>query len=330
MLLWGIRRYCALNQTGLSGVVNRLSSWVSGSLLAIEDCLRLMTTNSHATLFDRPSLCLVTPVAVAVGSCAALFWLAHGGWPGEMGVTAAMFCERFSDGIVKQPVNCFSNLGFILVGLWVGRIAMLDRHAQLLSREPPANRMRASNAAPVLYASLAVLLGPGSMAMHASTTHWGGTLDVMSMYIWVSFAITYGWVRLRNLSAATLYLSYFVLVTILCGLLFIAPWLNINIVFGVLVVVFALIEVAIRRQRPETKSEPRWLFAAAVFFLSAFGIWIPSLTGGPWCDPDSILQGHAAWHLLDAAAVACIFQFYRSEEDLPPDRTRAASEARGQ
>ncbi len=31
----------------------------------------------------------------------------------------------------------------------------------------------------------------------------------------------------------------------------------------------------------------------------------PGRTASPWCDPDSLLQGHAAWHLLGAAALAC-------------------------
>jgi hypothetical protein len=33
--------------------------------------------------------------------------------------------------------------------------------------------------------------------------------------------------------------------------------------------------------------------------------WWAGRTASPWCDPDSLLQGHAAWHLLGAAALAC-------------------------
>jgi hypothetical protein len=33
--------------------------------------------------------------------------------------------------------------------------------------------------------------------------------------------------------------------------------------------------------------------------------WWLGRTGSPFCDPDSLLQGHAAWHLLSAAALAC-------------------------
>jgi hypothetical protein len=33
--------------------------------------------------------------------------------------------------------------------------------------------------------------------------------------------------------------------------------------------------------------------------------WWAGRTGSPWCEPDSLFQAHAAWHLLGAAALAC-------------------------
>jgi hypothetical protein len=33
--------------------------------------------------------------------------------------------------------------------------------------------------------------------------------------------------------------------------------------------------------------------------------WWLGRTQSPWCDPDSLLQAHAAWHLLGATALAC-------------------------
>lgn len=73
-----------------------------------------------AVPFEAPWLCVAVPASVAVISCATLFWLGYRGWPGEMGVTALMFCERLRDGVVQQPSNSFSNIGFILVGLTIG------------------------------------------------------------------------------------------------------------------------------------------------------------------------------------------------------------------
>jgi hypothetical protein len=44
--------------------------------------------------------------------------------------------------------------------------------------------------------------------------------------------------------------------------------------------------------------------ALALAAAGAAGWWL-GRTASPRCDPDSLLQGHAAWHLLGAAALAC-------------------------
>jgi hypothetical protein len=262
----------------------------------------------------RPWFCFAIPALVAATSCAALYWIGRSGWPGETGVSAIEFCERLRDAGLKQPANSWSNAGFVLVGLWTGWIAMRDREAQIAAGGPPLNRMRASNVSPTLYASLAVLLGPGSAAMHGSTTRWGATADVASMFIWASFIVAYALARLWDRSERTFLIGYTALACLLAAPLVAQRFpFDINVAFGALVASFVVLEFVLHRRRTTVSSDTRWLVRAAVLFLAAFGIWLPSHTGGPWCDPDSLIQGHAAWHLLDAAAVACIFQFYRSE-----------------
>lgn len=39
-----------------------------------------------------------------------------------------------------------------------------------------------------------------------------------------------------------------------------------------------------------------------ILFAAGLAVYRLSRTGGPLCDPDSLLQGHAAWHVLSAAA----------------------------
>jgi hypothetical protein len=49
----------------------------------------------------------------------------------------------------------------------------------------------------------------------------------------------------------------------------------------------------------------RSAYRAALAATAAGAIcWWAGRTGSPWCDPDSLLQGHAGWHLLTAAALA--------------------------
>jgi len=45
--------------------------------------------------------------------------------------------------------------------------------------------------------------------------------------------------------------------------------------------------------------------AALAAAAAGAACWWLGRTQSPWCDPDSLLQGHAAWHLLGAAALAC-------------------------
>ena len=48
-----------------------------------------------------------------------------------------------------------------------------------------------------------------------------------------------------------------------------------------------------------------WAAALLPWLLLASGgaCWALGRSGGPWCRPDSLLQAHAAWHLLAAGAI---------------------------
>ena len=43
---------------------------------------------------------------------------------------------------------------------------------------------------------------------------------------------------------------------------------------------------------------------ALALAVAGAACWWLGRTGSPWCDPDRLLQAHAAWHMLGAAALA--------------------------
>jgi hypothetical protein len=55
------------------------------------------------------------------------------------------------------------------------------------------------------------------------------------------------------------------------------------------------------RRAPGRRVAYRVALAAAT---AGAACWWLGRTASPWCDPDSLLQGHAAWHLLGAGALA--------------------------
>jgi hypothetical protein len=64
-------------------------------------------------------------------------------------------------------------------------------------------------------------------------------------------------------------------------------------------------EVARRVGRVRLPPGRRVAYRLAVAATAAgAACWWAGRTAGPWCDPDSLLQPHAAWHLLTAAALA--------------------------
>ena len=72
------------------------------------------------------------------------------------------------------------------------------------------------------------------------------------------------------------------------------------------VVGFVAFHELVGRGRRAAWTPPRrvaYRLALAATAAGAAGWWL-GRTGGPLCDPDSLLQGHAAWHLLTAAALA--------------------------
>ncbi len=60
-----------------------------------------------------------------------------------------------------------------------------------------------------------------------------------------------------------------------------------------------------------------WFWLGVVSFLTAYAIWLTGTADHPACDPDSLFQAHATWHILSAVATWSFFRFFRTEQPLP-------------
>lgn len=58
--------------------------------------------------------------------------------------------------------------------------------------------MRSTSLYPLVYLPVLIFLGLGSMWFHASITQFGGIIDELSMYIFVSFILIYTLVRMTD------------------------------------------------------------------------------------------------------------------------------------
>lgn len=173
---------------------------------------------------------------------------------------------------------------------------------------------------PTAYAAVTVLLGPASAAMHATQSELGGRLDLLSMYLISSFAAAYALMRLVR-QGSVFFFQVFLLLVAACELVGTVdgsvPVVHEsgNLAFGALLVGAIVIEVVLWRRADPTRTELWWGGGAVAAMAVAFVIW--NLAQGPWCAPMSWVQGHAAWHLLDAVAAYLLFRLYASERVHP-------------
>jgi hypothetical protein len=155
------------------------------------------------------------------------------------------------------------------------------------------------------------------MAMHATKTHIGGFFDMLSMYLIASFIVAYAIQRFYKLKWWGFTLVFFTALSI-------CLWANFtycpivfrffgNTAFAFFIglgILFEILNVYVRK----LKHEIRWAYFALAALLISFAIWNVSQTGDDLCNPYSLIQGHAIWHLGDALSTFFLFRYYVSED----------------
>jgi hypothetical protein len=277
-----------------------------------------MLAQLHRTLWPYRPIGLAGAGVVAL--LALLLTLGTRGWPGAPDVCLARqpdtcYCENYTrPGPIKQPANTWSNLGFVAAGLLVlGQTRRLRRPARV-------NPMTAPGFYATLYGALVVFLGPASMFFHASLRAWGGWIDLVSMMLYSSFLLTYDLVRIRGASRRVFVAIYLPLV-LAQGLADALVPKSGQLLFGAGIAGVLVLEGLILSGHVPGLARQGWpwfVIALGLFAAAYGGIWLWSNTAGPLCDPDSVLQGHALWHLLCAASTLCLYQYLRTEQRTGP------------
>ena len=234
------------------------------------------------------------------------------GGPDECIILGDCYCEAIGPGIAGQPANSWSNLGFVAIGLLV--LADAGR------RRRGTSRMAIDDRYVILYGAVGIFLGLGSFAFHGSLRAWGGYVDVISMHAFLAFILAYDLARIHDKPWRWFAAWFGGLMIGFSAAIFSLPPEHGKTLFAGLVVVTLLVEAAVSypalRPWSPVRIEPRrvpWFWAGLGSFAAANVIWNLSRTGGVWCDPLSLFQGHAVWHLLSAVSVGCLYRYLRDE-----------------
>lgn len=192
-----------------------------------------------------------------------------------------LYCERVGPGFWAEPVNAFTNIGFVFAAWFIWRIAM---------------REQAHNSSIAAIVGMIVAIGIGSFLFHTMATPFTRWLDVIPIFLFQLLYIGFYTRRVINLPVAVIgILLLLFLAASVYGRQF-PDVMNGSLIYApALLVIFVLGLYHYQSQRVERSL---LLGAASIFLLSIFFRSIDNMI----CT-QLALGTHFLWHILNALVI---------------------------
>lgn len=177
------------------------------------------------------------------------------------------WCERVSDGIMREPINTLGNLGFVVAGLAMLLVLAKDTRTGKTRNNPFIGNQPIA----LLYAGATIYLGPGSMLMHGSHTRFGAWADNLSMVMYILIPWIYNLAVMGRWRDRTFFAAYGAVVAgFAVGYWIFGAGLGINLdLFGISIALWLISELLYRFW----STPVRWLSGLLGFLVAAiFGI----------------------------------------------------------
>ncbi len=215
------------------------------------------------------------------------------------------WCEEQLCAWIVNPADTWSNLAYIVVGLWMWRAT---RIAQGSALRP--------NAVLRLFGPSAITVGVFSFVYHASYTYFLQFFDFVGMFLFCFTVISANGLRLGWFAPGRQLVCFGAGVLLFSALVPVlsATLIPIQSLVGLLVATI-IGQEALIRQRASGEASARssnggYFWLALLLLAGAAAASLADVTR-TWCDPQNHwLQGHSIWHLLSAAALYALYRFY--------------------
>ena len=209
----------------------------------------------------------------------------------EFEPSTLQWCEAQVCGWIREPANTWSNLAYIIAGLWI----------LIHYKTPNTKHIR-------LFGAYAVLLGFTSGFYHASGTFVAEVADFATMFLFSSYYFAANCARIWNWSYNKF--RVFALGLLVSSVILLILFRKIGIeLFALQFGGSIILELYIfAKRRPRAKY--LGFFGNLTCFGLAYGIWWLDVLKIV-CSPDTHwISGHAVWHLLNGVGIAFVAHFY--------------------
>ena len=214
------------------------------------------------------------------------------------------FCEAKLCAWIVKPAETWSNMAFVVIGLYIIYLARKENRPHLL---------------PI--GIVAQFLGVFSGLYHATGTFIGEWLDISSMILFTGTGIVYNLRRLFLIPKRSMVLIFATLMLTSMVLIYYFEKLGV-VLFGMQFIGCALMELYLFSKAP-VKANYFYFKAMVVTFLVAWGVWWLDIMK-IWCNPDNhIFTGHAFWHVATSFTFLFVYHFFTQFKELEPGACRS-------
>ncbi|GAB4044104.1 ceramidase domain-containing protein [Spirosoma jeollabukense] len=240
-------------------------------------------------------------------------WLDGTAWAGlpiSQSAVTVEYCEfNHVHRFFHQPINTYSNLAYFFLGVLLLQIAWAD-HTQ--RGKLGLNRLANFPMLSALLGGCFVYLGVGSAFFHASLTYLGQRVDMNATY---SIMLTLVGIALYHIGHRLRWTPAQKTIWVLALLILIGAFFKIALLIPssrlVPVLILGLNGLMIINYVQFRKERSLWLIGLSIVLIGA-AIKIRTLdVQKVGCDPYSIFQGHALWHVLTGLSSFCSYSFFR-------------------
>ena len=192
------------------------------------------------------------------------------------------FCEDRLCGWIVEPANFWSNIGYLLAAVVLGKRA-LRLEGTVLDR----------------YSVTAFLIFIGSSVFHMTGVWWGEFLDLIGMFLFSGIWVVTVFQQMGFLGALPFTWAYVGFVTMNVTILLLNRPMGI-ILFTIHITVVNVLEFYRVFRGQASYRDIKWVHG---FFVPALGAWLLDIHKVV-CDPNNhFFNGHAVWHLLNSVCL---------------------------